>query len=93
LQLRVRQRFEELSKADQKEGRVPWHFVSAAQTVEEVQADIYKIVEKTLEVKNGKELGKLWEEGTYQLTTKPTEKDDKTDMESGKENERSNYSS
>lgn len=73
LQLRVRQRFGELAKADEEEGRIPWHFVSAARTVGEVEADIMNIVEKTLEqVKNGKELGKLWEEGPYEWTTEPS---------------------
>ena len=67
LQLRVRQRFGQLEKLDLAEGRVPWHVVSAAQSVEAVHADICKIVQKTLaQVKTGnKKLGKLWEEGEY----------------------------
>ena len=71
MQLRVRQRFDQLEQLDRSEGRVPWHVISAAQSIEEVQAEIWKIVEKTLDqVQNGKSLGKLWEEGDYQMTTK-----------------------
>jgi hypothetical protein len=82
LQLRVRERFDQLEKLDMAEGRVPWHVISAAQSIEEVQADIWKVVEKTMEqVKNGKQLGKMWEEGEYQLTSTTDE-----DSESGKEN-------
>lgn len=83
MQLRVRKRFDELEQMDKSEGRVPWHVVSAAQSIEEVQADIWKIVEKTLEqVRNGKSLGKLWEEGDYQMTT--TKNDNNQDNENSK---------
>ena len=72
MQLRVRQRFEQLQQLDKVQGnnRVPWHIVSAAQSIEQVQAEINKIVDKTLaQVQSGKQLGKLWEEGAYQATT------------------------
>ena len=85
MQVRVRQRFEELANADDQEGRVPWHFVSAAQTVEEVQQDINKVVEKTLgKISSGKELGKLWEEGPYQMTL--ALEDDKQEKENEVDN-------
>ena len=61
------------------EGRVPWHVISAAQSIEDVEADIWKVVEKTLEqVKNGKQLGKMWDEGEYQATL--------AESQNGKEN-------
>ena len=51
-------------------GRVPWHIISAAQSIQEVQRDIWRIVQKTLDqVRSGKTLGKLWEEGEYTATT------------------------
>ena len=78
--MRVRERFDQLEKLDMAEGRVPWHVISAAQSIEAVQADIWKVVKKTLEhVKNGKPLGKMWEEGEYQALS--IEK-----SENGKEN-------
>jgi len=84
LQLRVRQRFDELEKLDKAEGRVSWHVVSAAQSIEQVQADINSIVEKILEqVYNGKALGKLWEEGDYQMTTVNSKND--TEKENAEE--------
>ena len=67
--MRVRERFDQLEKLDKAEGRVPWHVISAAKSIEEVQADIWKIVEKTMEqVESGKHLGKMWEDGEYQAT-------------------------
>jgi len=76
LQLRVRQQFETLEQLDKTSAAaagVPWHIVSAAQTIEQVQSDINAIVEKTLaRVQNGKALAKLWEEGEYQRTLTPT---------------------
>lgn len=76
LQLRVREQFLKLEKLDKAEGRVQWHVLSAAKSVEEVQADIWKVVEKTLEhVSNGKKLGKMWEEGEYQLSKPVTGKE------------------
>lgn len=68
LQQRVRKRFEELQAMDEAEKRIPWHIVNAAQSVEEVQADINKIVESTLQnVNNGAPLYKMFQEGVYQL--------------------------
>jgi hypothetical protein len=68
LQLRVRKQFEKLEKLDRAEGRVPWHIVSAAQSVDDVRNDIWNIVQKTLaQVQSGTDtaVGKLWEEGEY----------------------------
>ena len=53
---------------DEAEKRIPWHIVNAAQSVEEVQADINKIVESTLQnVNNGAPLYKMFQEGVFQL--------------------------
>jgi hypothetical protein len=46
MQIRVKQRFTQLREMDTQ---VPWHVVNAAQTVEEVQADIFTIVQATLQ--------------------------------------------
>ena len=77
--MRVREQFRKLERLDKAEGRVPWHVLSAAKSIEEVQADIWSVVEKTLEqVSNGKELGKMWEEGEYQPTVSDTGKENAT---------------
>jgi dTMP kinase len=68
MQIRVRQRFADLQKMDEAAGNVPWHIVNAAQTVEEVTADIWTIVENVLEqVQKGKVVNKMWENGAFQL--------------------------
>ena len=62
-QTRVRARFAELQRLDSKEA-TPWHVVNAAQTMDEVEGDVWKIVHSVLEAAVDKEqrpLGKLWE--------------------------------
>jgi hypothetical protein len=86
LQLRVRKQFEKLEKLDRAEGRVPWHIVSAAQSVDDVRNDIWHIVQKTLaQVKSGtgKPVGKLWEEGEYytESSFKLTTSEDESEKE------------
>ncbi len=64
----MRQRFAELQAKDEEEQTVPWHIVNAAQSIEDVQADINKIVEDTLaRVANGEPLNKMFQEGEYLL--------------------------
>lgn len=62
MQTRVRQRFSQLQAQDDREGKVPWHVVNAAQTVEEVQSEINEIVERTIAQvkKEDKPLQLLW---------------------------------
>ena len=48
MQTRVRQRFSQLQAQDDREGKVPWYVVNAAQTIDEVQAEINAIVERTV---------------------------------------------
>jgi len=73
LQMRVRQRFGELQAKDEEEKIVPWHIVNAAQSIDEVQADINKIVEDTIKrVQSGGEggqqpLSKMFQVGEYIL--------------------------
>mmetsp|Transcript_758 Transcript_758/g.1172 ORF Transcript_758/g.1172 Transcript_758/m.1172 type:complete len:235 (+) Transcript_758:106-810(+) len=68
MQIRVRERFGELQQMDEKDGRVPWHIVNAAQSIEEVQKDINKIVEDTVKsVAQGKPLFNMWKEGEHQV--------------------------
>lgn len=68
LQQRVRKKFEELQAIDDAGKRIPWHIVNAAQSVEEVQSDINKIVEATIQtVNDGAPLYKMFQEGEYQL--------------------------
>jgi hypothetical protein len=86
LQLRVRQQFEKLQKLDRAEGRVPWHIVSAAQSVDAVRNDIWNIVQKTLaqvQSSTGKAVGKLWEEGEYctGATIQSTPSEDESEKE------------
>ena len=70
LQIRVRQRFAELQKMDEKQGQVPWHIIDASKTVEEVTVDIVSIVDATIKrVQEGKPLAKMWDEGDFVLPT------------------------
>ncbi len=77
LQLKVRKRFRELQDQDAKDQTVPWHVVNAAQSIDEVQGDINKIVEETLaQVSNGMPLHTMFQQGEYLLPV-PTQKDKK----------------
>ena len=62
MQLRVRQRFEELQVMDEKDGEIPWHIINAAQSIEDVQKEINEIVENTVEKVRSDEnpVGLLW---------------------------------
>ena len=48
LQTRVRQKFAELQAKDEQDGRVPWYIVNAAQSIEDVESDIQRIIQQTL---------------------------------------------
>jgi hypothetical protein len=70
MQTRVRQRFSQLQAHDERDGNVPWYIVNAAQSIDEVQGDINKIVEETIRhvtttttstTKGEKPLGLLWQ--------------------------------
>lgn len=53
---------------DQSSHKVDWYVVDASRTIEEVQSEINEIVTKTMEqVKNGKPLFKMFDEGEYAL--------------------------
>jgi hypothetical protein len=70
----VRQRFAELQAKDEEEKTVPWHIVNAAQSIEDVQADINKIVEDTMtRMSNGAPLNKMFQEGEYLLPPPPSQ--------------------
>jgi dTMP kinase len=64
MQQRVRTRFSELQAMDEKDGRIPWHIVNAAQSIEDVQTEINRIVESTVEAvqRDDKPVGLLWKE-------------------------------
>jgi dTMP kinase len=67
LQLRVRQRFQQLQDMD----TIAWHVIDAAQSMEQVEADIYKVVQDVIAQVQQRQLPlkKMWEEGSYELTT------------------------
>lgn len=65
MQIRVRERFGALQKMD--EGRVPWKFVNAAQTVEQVENEIWEIVHNVVDTCGDKPVQTMWQEGTYDL--------------------------
>ncbi|GKY91482.1 hypothetical protein MPSEU_000120500 [Mayamaea pseudoterrestris] len=77
MQMRVRKRFHELqhmdapatdSATDSTSSNIPWYTVAAAQSMDQVEEEIYKAVQTTLsEVQQGKPLGKMWEHGAYDL--------------------------
>jgi len=71
LQIRVRQRFLDLQWVDEEEKNFPWHIVDAAQSIDEVQADINKIVEDTIKRVSEEELplSKMFQPGEYLLPT------------------------
>ena len=53
---------------DEAEGRIPWNVVDASQSIDQVQQDINKIVEETLQrVNDGTPLCKMFQEGHYEL--------------------------
>ena len=84
LQIRVRQQFEKLERLDKVNGRVPWYVVSAAQSIDAVQRDIWNIVLKTLaRVKNGTgmTLGRLWDDGDYVSSISLTTSADESEKE------------
>jgi len=62
MQVRVRQRFSELQDMDQRDDRIPWYIVNAAQSIEDVQKEINTIVENTIEKVQSEEkpLELLW---------------------------------
>ena len=62
MQQRVRQRFGELKDMDERDGKIPWYIINAAQSIEDVQNEINKIVENTLEKvqSDKKPVGLLW---------------------------------
>jgi len=73
MQLRVRQRFDELQAMDEStaaKGATPWRVIDAAQSMERVEQEIYETVQATLEriSKDEVPLQKLWEAGEYPLT-------------------------
>ena len=60
-QARVRQRFAELQNLEQQsKAAVPWHVVNAAQSIQEVENDIWSIVQPLLPVVAQQPVGKLW---------------------------------
>jgi dTMP kinase len=63
MQQRVRERFSQLQAMDERDGKVPWYVVDAAQSVEEVQREINDIVETTVEKiqRADTPLGLLWQ--------------------------------
>ena len=68
MQIRVRKRFGELQAIDEKHGRVPWHVINAAQSIEQVTEELVSIVTKTIKkVDEGAPLHRMFSEGTYEL--------------------------
>ena len=60
MQVRVRERFSVLQKMD--EGRVPWTIVNAAQTVEQVESDVWEVVRATIESCGDQPVKTMWQE-------------------------------
>lgn len=71
MQIRVRHRFAELQKMDEEAGK-SWNVVNAAQSMDQVETDIWNVVQETIIdtviiAKQNKPLQKMWEEGTIDL--------------------------
>jgi thymidylate kinase len=60
MQIRVRERFQDLQRVD--EGRVPWKIVNAAQTIEQVEADIWGIVSETIDSCGDQPIRTMWQD-------------------------------
>lgn len=73
MQSRVRQRFGALQAMDDADGRVPWKIINAAQTIEQVEADIWEIVRDTVKTCPAEPVQKMWEKGNYNLERKSDE--------------------
>ena len=73
MQQRVRERFQELSQLDDG---VPWKFVNAAQTMDQVEEDIWKIAQDTM-TNVQPDVRQLWQEGVYELTLSENAGDEK----------------
>lgn len=58
MQMRVRQRFDDLRKAD--DGRIPWHVIDASKSVSDVTSDIVAIAEKVVAESGDKPIQELW---------------------------------
>lgn len=67
-QTRVRQRFADLQALDTE---TPWHVVNAAQTMDQVEADIWEIVQQVLQTVADEQrpIGKLWTSTTANTST------------------------
>lgn len=63
VQQRVRERFHELSVLDDG---VPWKFVNAAQTMDQVENEIWNIAQE-ISATVAPEARKLWQTGPYEL--------------------------
>jgi thymidylate kinase len=61
MQIRVRERFGTLQQTDEQQGTVPWKIVDAAQTMEQVEKDIWNVVSEQVEQVKDKPVSKLWE--------------------------------
>jgi hypothetical protein len=83
MQIRVRQRFADLQKADEalvggssssSSNQVPWHIVNAAQSMEAVEQDIWSIMSQVqAQVGAGKLIYQMWHEGEYEWKHLETE--------------------
>ena len=76
--MRVRERFAELQAMDEKSKKINWYIIDASKTIDEVQSDINEVVTKTMaNVKNGKPLFKMFDDGEYNLPPRSSTEDGK----------------
>ena len=68
MQARVRKQFEKLQKLD--EGKIDWNIIDASQSIEQVEASIWSVVEATVEAVRDQPLKKMWEDGQIDLSEK-----------------------
>eukprot|EP00977_Amphora_coffeiformis_P000478 scaffold117_cov148-Amphora_coffeaeformis.AAC.3 len=59
-QTRVRHQFDVLQQLESDNGGVPWHVVPAGQSMDDVERDIWQIVQAFLAAPKAAEVGKLW---------------------------------
>lgn len=50
----------QLKSEDESEGNIPWHVLDARKSIEDIQAEIQSIVDKTMESVGDKPIRRLW---------------------------------
>jgi thymidylate kinase len=61
MQLRVRERFRTLQQMDETTMMIPWKIIDATKSMDEMEEDIWDIVQTTMDAMKYQPINKLWE--------------------------------